>query len=463
MKKLFLSLTIIFCFSITTVFSQVEVKGTDSTSATMTWFTSNAKTSPDTTMVVLDDGNVGIGTTTPSKKLEVNGIVYSTNGGVQFPDGSIQTSAYTGPYKNVFTVSPSGGDFPTISMALSACVTPSPTNTYLIRVMPGIYPEPGGVNCLPYVHLKGAGKYTTVISGGPVFCADNSTLEGFKIEQGVQCMGVSPTIIHNIIMNINETGHGIEIGSGGEGNAKPWIIENEIMDCYGWGIYNHDSGSDPWILGNKIFRNSLGGVLADGTSPIINNNYFINNNHYAIKLVGFEFEPPNPVVTDNVIDTTDYSSAGIGILMESDMEASIIGNNIHHCEWGIWINDSAQPSIISNNISYNYEAGIVCNSDGYSKPVVIKSNHIHSNVNIGASSQMTGIYILSSSPIITHNNIHNNPLPQGPGSDIDYSSCAGTDAPMISLNVFDVIIKNGPPSTATGLYNVTSIGGNITP
>ena len=43
--------------------------------------------------VVKNSGNVGIGTTSPGQKLTVAGVIESTNGGIKFPDGTVQTSA----------------------------------------------------------------------------------------------------------------------------------------------------------------------------------------------------------------------------------------------------------------------------------------------------------------------------------------------------------------------------------
>lgn len=44
-------------------------------------------------MHMLDNGNVGIGTSSPGQKLSVAGVIESTSGGFKFPDGTVQTSA----------------------------------------------------------------------------------------------------------------------------------------------------------------------------------------------------------------------------------------------------------------------------------------------------------------------------------------------------------------------------------
>ncbi len=46
--------------------------------------------------LIVSAGNVGIGTTTPTNRLEVNGTIYSGTGGFRFPDGTVQTTAAAG-------------------------------------------------------------------------------------------------------------------------------------------------------------------------------------------------------------------------------------------------------------------------------------------------------------------------------------------------------------------------------
>lgn len=47
-------------------------------------------------MFIDSTGRTGIGTSTPTSKLEVAGTIHSTSGGIKFPDGSVQTTASTG-------------------------------------------------------------------------------------------------------------------------------------------------------------------------------------------------------------------------------------------------------------------------------------------------------------------------------------------------------------------------------
>ncbi len=43
----------------------------------------------------VNDGNVGIGTTSPGQKLTVAGTIESTSRGMKFPDGTTQSTAFS--------------------------------------------------------------------------------------------------------------------------------------------------------------------------------------------------------------------------------------------------------------------------------------------------------------------------------------------------------------------------------
>ena len=47
----------------------------------------------DTTITETKSGQIGVGTTAPTSKLTVAGVIESTTGGVRFPDGTVQTTA----------------------------------------------------------------------------------------------------------------------------------------------------------------------------------------------------------------------------------------------------------------------------------------------------------------------------------------------------------------------------------
>jgi hypothetical protein len=53
------------------------------------------KTNGQENMRITPGGHIGIGLTNPSSMLSVNGVIESTNGGVMFPDGTVQTTAFS--------------------------------------------------------------------------------------------------------------------------------------------------------------------------------------------------------------------------------------------------------------------------------------------------------------------------------------------------------------------------------
>ncbi|MFA7201573.1 MAG: hypothetical protein WC099_01060 [Candidatus Paceibacterota bacterium] len=67
----------------------------------------------DSSQLVLkaNNGNVGIGTASPAQKLSVAGTIESTSGGVKFPDGTTQTTAYAGGTQTIVSGNVSSGAF----------------------------------------------------------------------------------------------------------------------------------------------------------------------------------------------------------------------------------------------------------------------------------------------------------------------------------------------------------------
>lgn len=371
-------------------------------------------------------------------------IVYvTTDNTFYYYDGaswvSLLNSNTSAGYAQVFTVAQTGGDFTSISAAIGACVAPGVYNRYLIRVMPGTYME--NVMCQQYVRLQGSGKYTCHING-TVTAADSCTIEGFYIDGGIICQNTSPTIMENIITN--KAGNGINVFP----PANPWIMQNEIVDCEGWGIHCNGWDAYAWIIGNKILRNNLGGIRCTNSSPTISNNMILENHHYGIFLFGALGAPAEPTIDDNQIGQTDPDMNGVGIYMISYCEPRIMSNDIYCNYTGIEIHPSTQPAVQANNINYNHGYGVRNYSNGASKRVSIKDNMIHSNT-------IVGLEVQNSNPIVTHNNINLNPG----GVDVQYQ---GPMVPMLSFNVFDnrVMIGGFP---ATGMYNVTSGGLAIIP
>jgi hypothetical protein len=307
--------------------------------------------------------------------------------------------------------------------------------------------------------MSGSGKYSTVINA-PVIGNDSCVIENFYMTQGLVCVGVSPFVLHNVITNKTaDQSDGIFINTPNpDSTATPWIKENEILDCNGYGILCQGFGSDAWILANKILRNQIGGINCTESSPTISNNIIDENSVFGIFIIGIEGTPAEPTIDDNVISYNGYQQGGFGIHIDGFAEPRIFANDIYLNECGIQILGLTQPSIHNNNVNYNYEAGIRCFSSGATKPPVIMGNHLHSNCpGDGSGFQPGGIFILDCSPVISHNVVINNDRSGGvTDPDVDYAGCS-TAWPTLSYNVYDNRFASA--TSAPGQYNTTSLGG----
>lgn len=125
-----------------------------------------------------------------SGPIKAEGIITSTSGGFQFPDGTVQTTAATGsPYSAsapagagaapggnaAVVVSRRGGDHATLAAAIDSLTDAGPARPYVIRLSPGVYRE--RIRMRPFVSIEGAGQGLTriVAEGG---AADGATVVG---------------------------------------------------------------------------------------------------------------------------------------------------------------------------------------------------------------------------------------------------------------------------------------------
>lgn len=76
-----------------------------------------------------ENGNVGIGTSSPGQPLTVAGVIETTSGGVKFPDGTTQTTAASAIYTRVSFVATAG------QTTFSVSYTPNYATVYLNGVL----------------------------------------------------------------------------------------------------------------------------------------------------------------------------------------------------------------------------------------------------------------------------------------------------------------------------------------
>lgn len=139
-----------------------------------------------------------------SGPIKAGGIITSTSGGFQFPDGTVQTTAARGsvsccaplapaiagprgPGDGAVLVAPRGGDHTSLAAAMASLADAGPAHRYVIYLAPGVYRE--RIRMRPFVSIEGAGAGITriVAEGGPegsatVVVAPNAALRNLSVE-----------------------------------------------------------------------------------------------------------------------------------------------------------------------------------------------------------------------------------------------------------------------------------------
>jgi hypothetical protein len=212
-------------------------------------FEVNGSTSP--TLYITSGGYVGIGTTTPDQILTVAGTLHVTSGGIEFPDGTVQTTTCT-------AVIPSPGS-----------QTYSTPGTYTFTV-------PNGVTRVVAV-MWGAG-------GGGGGGGNNSSYYACGGGGGAlvtELLNVSST--NSITINVGSGGSGGAAGSGGgngtsgqTGGASSVTYSGTTWQANGGGGGNYNCGSSATLGGNIPSGQQQLLYIPGGYSAMGNSNSYVN-------------------------------------------------------------------------------------------------------------------------------------------------------------------------------------------
>ncbi len=195
--------------------------------------------SGDTTTIGVDAGDIFIVNSlaqlkepvTITKTLNVTGTTTLTNLSVS---GTTSFTQLTTPYQQVKTVALAGGDYATITAALTAITDATASKRYLVRVMPGIYTET--VAMKEYVDIVGASGAENVtikqVDANVVTASDNAILSGVTVSVTAATAARTAIIVADKSPSIKNVNISYDAGTAGTGvsvtTGSP-ILEEVVM------------------------------------------------------------------------------------------------------------------------------------------------------------------------------------------------------------------------------------------
>ncbi|MGQ9837998.1 MAG: DUF1565 domain-containing protein [Cyanobacteriota bacterium] len=193
-----------------------------------------------------------------------------------------------------------------------------------IQLFPGVYSEQSG-EIFP-IRLK----------AGLTLRGDESTLgEGYLITGGGTY--ISPTVARQNVTMLAETGaevRGISMRNEGRRgyalwieSASPRIFNSSFVNSIHDGIFI-TGASNPWIEGNRFYRNGANGISVLGTSQ--------------------------PTIVNNLFQET-----GFGLTLDQRSKAIVRNNRILQNRTGVIVGGSSQPVLRNNLVANNLEAGLI--------------------------------------------------------------------------------------------------------
>jgi hypothetical protein len=187
----------------------------------------------------------------------------------------------------VLWVAQSGGDFKLVSAALASIVDNSSTNRYLIKVAPGTYVEPDGIDLKDYIDIEGAGPHLTTLT------ADSSATGHATVRaDGAGSTEIRGFAVENVDMTTGSTHYGLAFtnSTGGVRVSDLAIHAQGPIASNGIGVSLTSSYVTLSDVSIAVETGNAVGVLVAASSPTLRNVrvFAFANGSPGDKAIGFE-------------------------------------------------------------------------------------------------------------------------------------------------------------------------------